>query len=95
MGLSVLDLATMTPYLFNLKCKGFSDSKKIEEANFRKLGFMVFKMHADPKKSRSTTMDDVWPSIYEDVKDKPKELFSKEQVSEWAKAYSKRKQKIK
>jgi hypothetical protein len=32
------------------------------EENFRKLGWLVFAMGADPKSAKKTTLDDIWPT---------------------------------
>lgn len=62
MGLSPRELAELTPFQFELKCKGYRSGLLVIEENFRKLGWIVFAMNADPKSSKKTTLDDIWPT---------------------------------
>lgn len=91
--MSFSDLATLTPYLFMLKCRGYIGRQRLEESHFRRLGWIIFRMNADPKKSASQTMDKVFPSLFEEEKTDDGRLFSKDIGKEWAKIIKKRKEK--
>lgn len=62
LGLTPVELAGLTPFQFELMCKGYSDAIDKEESNFRKLGWIVFAMQADPKALKKTTIDEIWPT---------------------------------
>lgn len=61
MGLSTAEFAVLTPFMFNLKCKGYIRKIDEDEAPFRKLGWITFCMGADPKQVKKTQPDDIWP----------------------------------
>lgn len=56
------DLLELTPYYFELKCKGFTRLKDDEEELFRKVGWINVQLHGDPKAVKKTSIDDIWPS---------------------------------
>lgn len=62
MGLSPRELAELTPFQFELKCRGYKQGLLVIEENFRKLGWITFAMSADPKSAKKTTVDDIWPT---------------------------------
>jgi len=62
LGLSPEQLAGLTPFQFELKCKGFKSLRIDEENQFRKLAYIIFCLNADPKSSKNITMDDIWPN---------------------------------
>jgi len=63
MGLSPRELAELTPFQFEIKCRGYKSGLLVVEENFRKLGWLVFAMGADPKSAKKTTLDDIWPTV--------------------------------
>lgn len=62
MGLSPRELAELTPFQFEIKCKGYREGLLVIEENFRKLGWINFAMAADPKTSKKVELDDIWPT---------------------------------
>jgi len=62
MGLSPRELAELTPFQFEIKCRGYKTGLLVIEENFRKLGWITFAMGADPKASKKLTLDDIWPT---------------------------------
>lgn len=62
MGLSPEQLAGLTPFQFELKCKGFKSLRIDEENQFRKLAYIIFCLNADPKSSKDVEIDDIWPN---------------------------------
>jgi len=62
MGLSPRELAELTPFQFEIKCRGYQKGRLAIEENFRKLGWITFAMGADPKASKKVTLDDIWPT---------------------------------
>lgn len=58
LGLSVEELAGLTPFDFELKCNGFNVKQRREENLFRRVGFLSVVGHLDPKKH--ITIDKVW-----------------------------------
>jgi hypothetical protein len=78
MGLSPEEFAGITPFQFELKCKGFKDGQSRIETNFRKLGWITFAVNADPKAAKGMTIDSVWPIAGQVVK---KQGFDKKKVN--------------
>lgn len=78
MGLSPEELAGITPFQFELKCKGFKDGQSRIEVNFRKLAWITFAVNADPKAAKGMTIDSVWPIAGQAVK---KQGFDKKKVN--------------
>lgn len=81
MGLSVAELAALTPFQFELKCKGYIAKQDNEEMNFRRLAYIVFLMGADPKKANKITIDDIWPTRTGAQKSKEKKGLTKRKVN--------------
>lgn len=61
MGLSTAEFAVLTPFMFNLICKGYTRRLDDVEAPFRMLGWINFQMGADPKEVKKITVDMIWP----------------------------------
>lgn len=61
MGLSPVEFAVLTPFAFDLKCKGYTRKLDDDELSFRKLAWITFALHADPKAAKRMTIDDLWP----------------------------------
>lgn len=62
MGLSPEQLAGLTPFQFEIKCKGYKALRIDDENRFRKLAYIHFCLNADPKNSKDITIDDIWPN---------------------------------
>lgn len=61
MGLSPVEFAALTPFQFDLKCKGYTRKLDDDELSFRKLAWIIFALNADPKASKRMNIDDLWP----------------------------------
>ena len=89
MGLSVTEFAAITPFVFNLKYKGFKDLDYSHELRFRKVAYMIYAMNRDPKEQK-LTLDEVWPMPGRAVKQNTT-LFSKKQIDKLVKDFVKNK----
>lgn len=90
MGLSVTEFAEITPFVFDLKYKGFKDLDYTYELRFRKLAYMIYAVNADPKGPK-LTLDDVWPMPGRRAK-QATTLFSKKQIDKLVADFRKNKQ---
>lgn len=81
MGLSVAEFAALTPFHFDLKCRGYLSARDDEEMNFRRLAHIIFMLNSDPKVSKKTSIDDIWPTRNSQVKKKQQKVFTKKTVS--------------
>lgn len=90
LGLSVEELAGLTPFDFEIKCAGYRHSKKIEESLVRKMTWLNVAMNI-ANGNPTDIMNKYFPSIYDDGEvEKP--LFSKKQISATIKRYQEMKQ---
>lgn len=80
LGLSPIDLAVLTPYDFELKVSGHVNGLEKVENNFRKLAWITFALNADPKASKGTTIDEIWPVRGTKAKREKTALFSQTKV---------------
>lgn len=87
MGMSQQDFFEITPYYFDLKCKGFSRLQDDDEENFRKLGWIVFAMNADQKSVKRTSIDDIWPTKANAHKQKQQKGLTKNIVANMMKNF--------
>lgn len=78
MGLSPKELAELTPFQFEIKCRGYKAGLLVIEENFRKLGWLTFAMAADPKASKKITVDDIWPTAATVKKAKERNKLAKD-----------------
>lgn len=81
MGLSVAEFAALTPFQFELKCKGYIRRQDEDEMNFRRLAFINFAMAADKKTAAKYTIDDIWPTRTGAVKQKEKKVLTKRKIN--------------
>jgi len=63
MGLTPSELEQFTYAQFELKCKGFQDFNLDHENYFRKLAYIMVCINTDPKATKKTELDDIWPTI--------------------------------
>lgn len=80
LGLSPIELAVLTPYDFELKVAGHINGLEKVENNFRKLSWIIFALNADPKSSKGTTIDEIWPMRGTKAKREKTALFSQTKV---------------
>ena len=90
MGLSVEEFAGLTPFVFDLKYKGYKDLDYSHELRFRKLAYMIYAVNADPK-AQKLTLDDIWPMPGKRVNSSPR-LFTKKQIDNLVERFLKRKE---
>lgn len=89
LGLSVEELAGLTPFNFEIKCAGYRYSKKIEESLIRKMTWLNVAMNLTSG-NPSDIMNKYFPSMYDGEAQKP--LFSKKQINATIKRYQQMKQ---
>lgn len=76
LGLTPVELAELTPFDFELKVSGHINGLERSENNFRKLAWITFALNADPKSSKGTTIDEIWPVRGTKAKREKTKLFS-------------------
>jgi len=91
MGLSVAEFAALTPFQFELKCKGYVRARDEEESNFRRLAYINFAMSADKKTAAKYTIDDIWPTRSGAVKQKEQKGLTKNKVNKMLQGWIKSK----
>lgn len=89
LGLSVEELAGLTPFTFELKCKGYEHGKTKEEHWFRNVAWFAVAPHLDPKKHM--TINKLWPMADDETQSKPH--FTKKKMNDILKTYIMHKQK--
>lgn len=70
LGLSVEELANLTPFDFELKCAGYRQAKKIEESLHRKAAFVEIVMNIAKGHNPMHVLNELFPSIYEEQETK-------------------------
>lgn len=89
MGLSFLDYAALTPFMFELKCKGYADARLVEEVNLRNLAWITVSPHIDFKKN-NLSPSDIWPIKGVD-KNRKRTVISKQRISSLLEQFKKNK----
>lgn len=88
MGLSPVEFAELTPFLFDLKCEGFKDAELALESRTQRLAWVIFGVNADPKAAKGVTPDDIYPIAGKKVA--PRQTgFTKAKVASMIKKMSK------
>lgn len=78
LGLTVDQLASLTPFDFELKCAGYRQSKKIEESMHRKAAFVQIAMNLAKGHNPIHVLNELFPSIYEEHE--PKKAMTRKQI---------------
>jgi hypothetical protein len=90
LGLSVEELAGLTPCVFELKCEGYKMQSDHTENMFRKVAFFSMAPHLDSK--NNVTPQSVWPMDI-DEGNKGRVFFSKRVQKQTLDNYAKIKQR--
>lgn len=91
LGLSPEQLAGLTPFQFEIKCRGFKAFRIDEENQFRKLAYIMFCLNADPKASKNVTIDDIWPNANTIKKAEKRNELTKSKVASMMDRFKKNK----
>lgn len=91
LGLSVEELAGLTPFLFEMKCDGHKMQSDYTENMFRKVAYFAMAPHLDSKKN--VTPQSVWPMDI-DAENGKKLLFTKREIKKKLDKYTEFKQRM-